>query len=390
MTVRDNFYTELLKSFQTKSFVKLSLGNYKGNESELKNIYAKPVLIKKQDKMSFTWRYKTRDIVRNYSYQEAEDLLQQLISVEEFRSASLFTTDFDLLLNYHKDWRLERKKPAVTERPSLDHDRVKPRKIVSRGKKYLHELRITDKEGNVYKATQDKYRQINHYIELLSPMLNDPQVRDEIKIADMGSGKGYLTFALYDYINNVLERKAVVTGVEYRKDLVELCNQIAERSDFEHLKFVQGAIEDYETDHLDVLIALHACDTATDDAIYKGIRNNAGLIVVAPCCHKQIRREIEKSRNDNNLDFLTRYGVFLERQAEMVTDGIRALILEYYGYTTKVLEFVSDAHTPKNVLVIGQKKGNTVDQENILEKIRNTKEFFGIEFHYLERKLGLG
>lgn len=389
MTIKDNFCSELLKSIEMNTFVKLSLGHYKGGEPDLKNIYAKPVIIKREEKVSFTWRYKTRDIVKNYTFQEASTFLQGIIDVNGFRSAVLFTTEYDLSLDYNKSWKMDKKPPTNTVRPTLDHDKKKRRKIAPDGKKYLTELRITDAEGNVYKATQDKFKQINHYVELLSTMLKELQEKECLTIADMGSGKGYLTFALYDYINNVLGKKAIVTGVEYRKDLVELCNKIAQKSKFESLQFVQGVIEDYNTENLDVLIALHACDTATDDAIYKGVMNDASLIVVAPCCHKQIRREMERSKEEGVIDNLTKYGVFLERQAEMVTDGIRALILEYFGYSVKVLEFVSDTHTPKNVMIVGQKKGHQVDQEKILSEIKNTKDFFGIDVHYLEKKLGL-
>ncbi|MFC0182914.1 SAM-dependent methyltransferase [Pseudarcicella hirudinis] len=206
----------------------------------------------------------------------------------------------------------------------------------------------------------------------------------------MGSGKGYLTFALYDYLHNVLKLNTEITGVEYRQDMVDLCNRIAGKSGFNQLNFVQGTIEEFESEHINLLIALHACDTATDDAIYKGIRAGAELIVVAPCCHKQIRREIEKNKAENELNFLTKYGIFLERQAEMVTDGIRALILEYFGYKTKVFEFISDAHTPKNVLVVGIKSKERDDKKaGILKKIQETKTYFGIDYHHLERLLKL-
>lgn len=213
------------------------------------------------------------------------------------------------------------------------------------------------------------------------------------KVADMGSGKGYLTFALYDYLNSVLKFETEVVGVEYRKDMVDLCNTIAQKSNFNRLSFVHGSIEDFNPEAIDLLIALHACDTATDDAIYKGIKANAELIVVAPCCHKQIRREIVKNKVKNEVSFLTKYGIFLERQAEMVTDGIRALILEYFGYKTKVFEFISDAHTPKNVLVVGIKNQKhqieKQKQQEILEKIKSSKAYFGIDYHHLERLLSI-
>ena len=134
------------------------------------------------------------------------------------------------------------------------------------------------------------------------------------------------------------------------------------------------------------MIALHACDTATDDAIYQGIKAGAGLIAVAPCCHKQIRRQMEAGTPDAGLDFLLRHGTFLEKQAEMVTDGLRALLLEANGYRTKVFEFVSDAHTPKNNLIVAQ-KGGAGSRQAALDRIVAVKAMFGIETHYLETLL---
>ena len=140
----------------------------------------------------------------------------------------------------------------------------------------------------------------------------------------------------------------------------------------------------------DAVIALHACDTATDDAIYQGIRAGAALIAVAPCCHKQIRRQMEAGQPATQLDVLLRHGIFLERQAEMVTDTLRALLLELSGYRVKVFEFVSDAHTPKNNLIVAEKDGRAGrDREAVLRQIAEVKAMFGVEKHYLEGLLGL-
>lgn len=137
-----------------------------------------------------------------------------------------------------------------------------------------------------------------------------------------------------------------------------------------------------------MLVALHACDTATDDAIFRGISGGAEVIVVAPCCHKQVRREIEANKADNNLDFLLKYGIFLERQAEMVTDGIRSLILEYFGYKVKVAEFISDAHTPKNVMIIATKTNRAAKSDDaLLEKIKSSMQYFGVQEQQLMKLL---
>ena len=380
------------ESITKNTFVKISLGHYKGDEPGLKNIYIKRVIVKHEEKLSFTYRYQTRDIVKNYSDEETISHLLSLVKTDGFRTALLFTIESDLYLEYLQgdNTSLKRKSASYTTIPSLVHDKQKQRLIESKGKHYLTELRITDESGKVYNATQDKYKQINHYIEILSSLLKELPTHDVTKVVDMGAGKGYLTFALYDYLTNVLKIKSEVTGVEYRPDLVDLCNQIAVNSSFDGLHFVQGSIQDYNSNGANVLIALHACDTATDDAIAKGITADADLIVVAPCCHKQIRREIEKHKHKNELEYLTKYGLFLERQAEMVTDGIRALILEYFGYSVRVVDFISDTHTPKNVMLIGVKNPKATKQNPaILAKIKEAKAFFGIEQHHLERLMGL-
>lgn len=388
----EELFNLLKASLKENSFVKLSLGNYKGSIEALKNCYVKKTLIKQEDKFSFTYRYQTRDIVKNYCLEEGIDKLYEFVSNGEFRHLTLFTLNNDIVFEYlNKDkTTLRKNNPSQQKLPSLEHNNQKNRLIDSDGKSYLHLLKITDEKGKVIPSSQDKYKQINHYVELLSPLIKNLPKRDVCNVLDMGAGKGYLTFALYDYLTNVLKLKAEVIGVEFRKDLVELCNSIAKKSNFGGLKFSQGNIMDYDAGGANVLIALHACDTATDDAIFKGIKANADLIVVAPCCHKQIRREIEKHKTKNELDFLLKHGIFLERQAEMITDGLRALILEYFDYSTKVFQFISEAHTPKNVMIVAEKKVKTeIQKKEILQKIKSSKEYFGIDYHQLEKLMGL-
>jgi tRNA A58 N-methylase Trm61 len=387
----NEFLPALQSSLNDDTFVKLSLGNYKGKEENLKNIYVKRIAIKGEEKLSFTYRYKTRDIVKNYSFEEGIQKVHDFLN-QDFFVATLFTTAFDLgFENLHgKKFIIRKNAPTILTVPSADHDRSKSRLISANEKPYLTELKITDETGKVLPNSQDKYKQINHYIEILSTLIKEIPVKETLKVVDMGSGKGYLTFALYDYLTNVLKIKSEVTGVEFRPELVELCNKIAKNTRFNNLSFEHGTIEKYENSDTNILIALHACDTATDEAIYKGITSNADLIVVAPCCHKQIRRQMEAGKAVNDLDFLTKYGIFLERQAEMVTDGIRALILEYFGYKTKVFQFISDAHTPKNVMITGIKsQGIHLKDEQILQKITDSKAYFGIKYHHLEKMMGI-
>jgi len=381
------FITEFLeaidKSLNDKSFVKIALGSFYGDEPGMKSIHIRKIIIKREEKLSFTYRYKTKDIVKNYSFAESFEILEDALC-HAFHTATLCTTGFDLLLEKKT---LKTNPPTHSEPPPATHDKQKNRMIGTDGKLYLTDLGLTDDTGKVLKSAQDKYRQINKYIEILSGLIKNIPMDKLNHIVDMGCGKGYLTFALTDYLQSQ-NLNAGVTGVEYRPELVELCNEIAQKSDFKKLEFIQGSIESYQNDAITVLIALHACDTATDDAIFKGIEAKSELIVVAPCCHKQIRREIEKNKAVNDLDFLTRHGIFLERQAEMVTDGLRSLILEYFGYTTKVIEFISDSHTPKNVMIIATRQKFADNQDKaILDKIKSVKDYFGIDQHYLEKLL---
>ena len=386
------FTSALELSLNSQNFVKISLGNYKGAEEALKQILVRKVVIKREDKLAFTFRYKTRDVVKNFDLSEGVNLIFEYLNTG-FKIGTLFTSEEDLIFEELNNGKvvLRKTKASVKEIPAGSHDKEKSRLLKPNSKSYLTELKITDNDGKVFKNAQDKFRQINHYVEILSSLIKELPEGTIKKVADMGSGKGYLTFALYDYLHSVLKLSSEVVGVEYRQDMVDLCNEVAGKSSFDKLNFVQGTIEDYDANDVNLLIALHACDTATDDAIFKGIKANAELIVVAPCCHKQIRREIEQNKVKNEVSFLTKYGIFLERQAEMVTDGIRALILEYFGYKTKVFEFISDAHTPKNVLVVGikSKDKGAKNKEEILQKIKASKAYFGIGYHHLERLLNL-
>ncbi len=231
----------------------------------------------------------------------------------------------------------------------------------------------------------DKYLQVNRYLEILGPVIAEMKLTGPVRVTDMGSGKGYLTFALYEYLLRITGQDPVMTGVEARKELVELSNRIARDAGFKGLEFITGSILDAPLEKPDILIALHACDTATDDAIFRGITAGASLIVCAPCCHKQVRKEFGKG---GAMDPVTRHGILEERQAEIVTDAIRALILEAAGYRTRVLEFISTEHTPKNVMIVGRKTpSQTRRPERFLEQIGALKSLFGMGTHYLETLL---
>ena len=372
------------EAFNTGALIRLKLGGYHGPEADLKAVEIKKIATKAGEKYSFTYKYKTRDTIKNYDEAEALALLRSGL-VGEFRSARLATTGFDLMFERNgAKVRLKRTEAQGREAPTTEHNRTKNRPLTETARPWLRALGIAGKDGRVRHDAQDKFRQINKMVEIFAPLIASIRAETPL-IVDMGAGKGYLDFALYDYLSTVAERQARIVGVELRPQLVEDGNATARASGFEGLSFQAGTIMDFDASGADAVIALHACDTATDDAIFKGIGAGASLIAVAPCCHKQIRREMTAGHADDRFEPLLRHGIFLERQAEMATDTLRALLLELHGYRTRVFEFVSDAHTPKNNLIVAEKDGRAGrDRDAVLAQIEEIKAMFGIERHHLE------
>ena len=373
---------EIIDAVDTNTLLKITLSNKRDIESDLKNVFIKPVVIKDQPHLCFLYRHNTNDITKNFVVNDAITFIQDLLE-KSFYNADIYTTSNTIYYSIIKEGKeklITKKNEINKEVQSLSHDKQKNR-IIQKDALYLQQLGITSAEGNVKKEMQHKYKQINRYVEIIEGILKDADVEKDFSVVDMGSGKGYLTFALYDYLQ---KRYAAVnvTGIEMREDLVLKCNSIAAKSDYTGLHFKKGSINETQLATVDMLIALHACDTATDDAIAKGIKANAKYIICAPCCHKQIRKQMAPT---NALKLITKHGILLERQSEMVTDSIRALVLEAYGYKTKVFDFIEEEDTPKNVLIVGTKSNfseNTF-KEN-MEKVQELKNMFGIKKHYLE------
>lgn len=379
------FKDYILNSLENKEFQKITISQKRDNKNDLKNVFAKAAVLKSGMKLSFVYRYPTKDITKNFAFEEGLDIIGELLD-KDFYQADLFTSisDWHYTMNKNGISRLRKMPPANIVVPVYTHDKIKRRFIALENNVYLKELGIATADAKVKKDMEDKFRQINKYIEIADSIVSSAALSPGFHIVDMGSGKGYLTFALYDYLSNVLKLSPEIIGVELRQELVESSNRIAQIAGFDKLKFQAGSIEKSELTQIDMLIALHACDTATDEAIYRGIRADAKVIICAPCCHKQVRKQINP---ENDLKSITKFGILEERQAEILTDGIRALVLEAYGYKTKVFEFISTEHTPKNVLIVGIKKGNEKVDDTILDQIKNIKKLYNIQYHHLEKLL---
>ncbi|MEE4098481.1 SAM-dependent methyltransferase [Pseudomonas viridiflava] len=384
---RAQFLGLLDTSLSQNSLIKLVLAKYVGSEAELQRVIIKPLTVREQPCLSFVYRYKTRDITKNFPLAEAVDVIAGLIP-ESFKNAHLLSLTDEVQLEFSKKGKstlFKSKAQQEREAPAAGHDREKKR-YLELTRPFLTDLGVTNRQHELIPAMSRKWKQINKFIEVFSHALTSSPLKldQPVKVADFGSGKGYLTFAIHDYLRNTLQAQGEVTGVELREDMVTLCNNAAARLEHPGLVFKHGDVRTVAPSELDVMIALHACDIATDYAIHMGIRSGASIIMCSPCCHKQIRLQIQSPAL---LKPMLQYGLHMGQQAEMVTDSLRALLLEACGYETKVFEFISLEHTNKNKMILAVKRAEPVDPAHLLARIQELKAFYGITEQCLETLL---
>ena len=363
------------------------LARHVGAEAQLQRVIIKPVMVKEQACLSFAYRYQTRDITKNLALDEALALIADLLPAS-FKNAHLLTLTDEVQLEFSKKNKAMLHRNAAQQprqAASAEHDREKKR-YLELSRPFLVDLGVTNKQHELIPAMSRKWKQINKFIEVFSHAFAGAPIaaNQPVRVADFGSGKGYLTFAIHDYLRNTLGREGQVTGVELREDMVTLCNTAAARLDHPGLVFEHGDVRTVVPSAIDVMIALHACDIATDYAIHTGIRTGAAIIMCSPCCHKQIRLQIQ---SPGLLKPMLQYGLHLGQQAEMVTDSLRALYLEACGYDTKVFEFISLELTNKNKMILAVKRAEPQDPRALLEKIEALKAFYAIQEHCLETLL---
>lgn len=383
-SARERFFSLVRTNSEQGTLVKLTLGKYQGEEAGLQNIFIRPVTLKSGPQLSFVYRYATRDVTKNHSIAEALPLIESLVG-SAFLDAHLFTPAQTAQLATGADGSTRihvKTATAAPLPPPTNHDRTRDY-LIPADAPWLRSLGVTNEKGIAREGMAPKFRQINRFVELMSHLSDEATLPTDrpFEVADMGCGKGYLTFATAMFFKN----RARVTGVESRPELVELCNRIAKNEQVSNLYFVAGDISAASTAKPDVLIALHACDTATDDALAIGIHANAALIVVSPCCQKELRPQLTAPPV---LADALKHGIFQERQAEFVTDALRAQLLEFAGYRTKVFEFISTEHTAKNIMIAAVRERASGDavMEN---RIREFARFYGIREQRLAQHLNL-
>ena len=370
------------EAIKSGTFVKLTLSKPFSKGHLLKNLYARPITLKSGQKISFTYHYQDRDEVHNQDAEQAISTVREFIG-QVFANGNMFTQSISYTIQYNRKRKPKLYQQMVPEglQASQEHDQAKNYLLKVNDAPWLNALGITTASGNLTKTGARKFRQINKFLEIIQNLLESIHLPKAPKIVDMGSGKGYLTFALYDYLHRSRGLTPTVNGVELRAKLVDMCNQVAKQHHFSGLTFTAQDMAQYEIPQANLVIALHACDILTDIAIAKGIKAGAEGIIVAPCCHKQIRKAMQPK---NDWQRILQNGILQERQAELLTDGMRSLLLAAHGYRTKVFEFISLEHTSKNIMITAVKDKKDT---NAMEVFNQIKEEFGIEQHYLETLL---
>ena len=395
---RHDFFEALRTSVAAGTLAKLVVAGPRQADADLLRVQARPIVLKGRPALSFTYHHRTKDLTRNFDVEagiaEAEAL--QATAFDNLQLIGPGGAELQLAISRKGKASLRRSKgraAASAAAPLADtHDRAK-RRHVAIDAPFLAELGVTDAAHQLIPAMARKWKQINKFVEVLSHALDasillDGRAADAapLRVLDFGAGKGYLTFAVHDHLRQARGLTAIdVRGVEVREDLVALCNGAVERLGLQGLRFEQGDVGHYAPGRIDIMIALHACDTATDHAMHMGIRSGAAIILCSPCCHKQLRPQM---RSPSLLLPMLQHGIHLGQQAEMLTDTLRAMLLEAEGYATQVFEFTSLEHTSKNKMILAVKRERSaVQADAIRAQVREIKAYYGVREQCLERLL---
>jgi hypothetical protein len=347
------------------------------------------LLLRGQACFSFVYSHATQDITKNLPVAEGLAQVAELLATS-FRHAHLFAAQEQSELRVSKKGHghLGTQTVASTETATAPtHDRQKQRAL-RLDRPFLAALGITTPQHTVVPAMARKWKQINKFIEVFAHALAASPLADaqSLHVVDFGAGRAYLSFALHDWLHHTQNLQAEVSAVELRPDLVQEGQQTIATLGLQGMHMQQGDVRDWQAEPMDVMIALHACDTATDHAIHLGLQAGAQIIMCSPCCHKEVRPQL---LSPHPLRSVFQHGIHAEQQAEMLTDSLRALLLEAQGYETQVFEFVTLEHTRKNKMILAVKR-RTPQPAAVaaaLVQVEELKRYFGVREQRLEMLL---
>jgi SAM-dependent methyltransferase len=367
-------------------------GCQSGATLEWVKVVVRPVRIKGALQWQVSHFDEEKDITKNYAAEEVAGKVDELLALP-FKNIHVETTMGGLDVRITKKGKaLLRETPAAEPRASvtLSHDREK-KKVLSVGDSapFLEAVGILTKSGKVKADRQGKFRQINEFLRLVEETgIFGEGVGDPVHVADCGCGNAYLTFAIYHYVTNILKLPADVVGIDVKGDLLERHREKARALGWDRLTFELGSIADFQPAVVpDVVVALHACDTATDDALARGIRWGSRLIMSAPCCQHELQQQLSHVPVPTPFRAVSRHGILDERLGDILTDTFRAAILRIMGYRTDVIQFVSIEHTAKNLMIRAVKTSES-SNAHAVEEYLALKEYWQVAPH-LERLLGV-
>lgn len=360
-----------------EDLIKAIISNQRNKNQEYKKIIVRKVKLKNEFVYQFEKYTQKQVFHENLDEDAAVSLIEHFLTTD-FKQCDAYTLTYNFCI------KISKKEKLFVSKKKTSMPQVKINQEHNRSKQYLipdgtyvaplYDLGIFTKEGKVVNSMYDKYKQINRFIEMIDDSISDDM--KHLNIIDFGCGKSYLTFILYYYLVEIKKISVHMIGLDLKEDVINDCNQIAQKYGYDHLKFEIGDINGYKTDkNIDMVITLHACDTATDYALYNAIQWNAKMIFSVPCCQHEINGQIKSEQ----FSLITKYGLLKERMSAILTDEIRANLLESQSYKVQVLEFIDLAHSPKNILLRCIKSDKISEQK----KIKAVKEVEAImeEFH---------
>ena len=368
-----NEIKEILAESLNSDFISATISNPK-EKNGITKIKVRPIL--KKDILLFQCESFKNNQAVHENLNSDEAVLKLSDYMEQVKQLQMETKQFIITVLVSKKGKVtinKKQQKGTVKKVELSHNRSK-KYILQEGMKvpFLQDLGVMTSEGKLVRTKTDKFRQINRFLEFVEDILPQLPKDRELTILDFGCGKSYLTFAIYYYLHELKKLDVRIIGLDLKTEVIRHCNELSQKYGYEKLKFLQGDIAEYTgVDEVDMVVTLHACDTATDFALAKAIGWNAKVILSVPCCQHELNGQIKNEL----LSPIFKYGLIKERMAALITDAMRANYLEAQGYDTQILEFIDMEHTPKNILIRAVKTGKN---KNNAEKIKNCEEFFNI------------
>lgn len=340
---------EILRNIlEERKLIKMVFGSARKKTIPYSKIIIRPILIKDNFYYQIEYHYSDKVIHENLN---PEDLILLCLDfmVKDFKQLNIFTIteDIQILASNPNDPKILKSVPSK-KKVDLNHNKKKQYIIPDNEPcDFLIRLGVSDYKGKVFQKHYSKFRQINRFLEIVDDSFECLDTSKTIKVIDFGCGKSYLTFALYHYLRIIKGLDVEIIGLDLKEEVIEFCNKIAQELEFDKLKFLLGNIKDYTNDTADMVVTLHACDTATDFALINAVRWQSQIILSVPCCQHELFNQI----TDNLHEPLFKHGILKDRFTEILTDGIRGLKLEAAGYDVKMIEFTTLEHTSKNIMI---------------------------------------